>query len=141
MAFMRAMACAALTSATGLIRGMSPRYRRTLPPVASTLSPSHEGREGGDAHLLGQGVHPVVVRADEARPHVDRHAAWEVWVQTRPPTRSRASSTTTDRPAWERRRAAVSPARPAPTTQTSASIVSGLVARGHGRHLLGVEME
>ena len=62
-----------------------------------------------------------------------------VWVQTRPPTRSRASSTTTDCPAWDSRRAAVSPAKPAPTTQTSASIGSG--ARPLAvtmRHLLGV---
>ena len=47
-----------------------------------------------------------------------------VWVHTRPPTRSRASSTTTERPAWLRRRAAVSPASPAPTMQTSALHVS-----------------
>src|SRR5207247_3066 len=42
-------------------------------------------------------------------------------VQMRPPTRSRASRTTTDLPASASRRAAVSPAYPAPTTQTSAS--------------------
>src|SRR5437764_2299109 len=40
--------------------------------------------------------------------------------QVRPPTRSRASSTTTERPAWAIARAAVKPARPAPTTTTSA---------------------
>ena len=34
------MACPALSSAAGLILGTSPRYRRTLPPVANTLSPS-----------------------------------------------------------------------------------------------------
>ena len=45
MAFMREMAWAALSSATGLIRGMSPRYRRTLPPVARTLSPSTNVRK------------------------------------------------------------------------------------------------
>src|SRR4051794_4052946 len=39
----------------------------------------------------------------------------------RPPMRSRASSTTTVRPAWWSRSAAVSPAYPAPITQTSAS--------------------
>ena len=37
------------------------------------------------------------------------------------PTRSRASSTTTSLPAWRRRQAALIPANPAPTTQTSAS--------------------
>jgi hypothetical protein len=47
-----------------------------------------------------------------------------VLVQTRPPTRSRASSTTTERPAWLSRRAAVRPANPAPTIQTSASLVA-----------------
>ena len=47
-----------------------------------------------------------------------------VFVHTRPPTRSRASSTTTERPAWRSRRAAVRPANPAPTTQTSASLVA-----------------
>ncbi len=40
MELIRAMAWPALTSAIGLILGMSPRYRRTFPPVASTLSPS-----------------------------------------------------------------------------------------------------
>src|SRR5258705_13411136 len=45
-------------------------------------------------------------------------------VHTRPPTRSRASSTTTERPACARRHAAVRPAKPAPTTQTSARVVS-----------------
>ena len=40
--------------------------------------------------------------------------------QVRPPTRSRASSTTTERPAAAIARAAVRPARPAPTTTTSA---------------------
>src|SRR5580765_3252826 len=43
-----------------------------------------------------------------------------VWLSVRPPTRSRASRTSTERPAWRIRRAAVSPARPAPTTITSA---------------------
>ena len=43
-----------------------------------------------------------------------------LWLWTRPPTRSRASSTTTDFPAFAISRAAVSPARPAPTTTTSA---------------------
>ena len=63
-----------------------------------------------------------------------------VWVHTRPPTRSRASRTTTDRPAWDSRRAAVSPARPAPTTQTSASIGSGALSLvvTTMRHLLGL---
>src|SRR5947199_9098433 len=44
----------------------------------------------------------------------------------RPPTRSRASRTMTDLPASARRRAAVSPAYPAPTTQTSASTRSAI---------------
>ena len=52
----------------------------------------------------------------------------EVRVHTRPPTRSLASRTTTERPAWDSRRAAVSPASPAPTTQTSASIGTALLA-------------
>src|SRR4051795_2612954 len=42
------------------------------------------------------------------------------WFCTRPPTTPRASSTTTVFPALTRSRAAVSPAKPAPTTQTSA---------------------
>src|SRR5437660_5518349 len=42
-------------------------------------------------------------------------------VRVRPPTRSRASSTSTDRtPCWTSRRAVVRPASPAPTTTTSA---------------------
>src|SRR6185437_14844822 len=40
--------------------------------------------------------------------------------QVRPPTRSRASSTITDRPAAAIARAALRPASPAPTTSTSA---------------------
>src|SRR5438309_4586270 len=47
-------------------------------------------------------------------------------VQIRPPTRSRASRTATVFPPWLSRLAAVSPAYPAPTTQTSASTRSGL---------------
>ena len=42
-------------------------------------------------------------------------------VQVRPPTRSRASSTSTSSPAWPSSRAATSPANPAPMTTTSAS--------------------
>src|SRR3989442_4842187 len=42
------------------------------------------------------------------------------WLSTRPPTRLRASSTITERPALTISRAAVSPARPAPTTITLA---------------------
>src|SRR2546430_1984697 len=41
------------------------------------------------------------------------------WFSTRPPTRVRASSTSTERPAAAIARAAVRPARPAPTTMTS----------------------
>src|SRR5437899_3230881 len=42
------------------------------------------------------------------------------WLSTRPPTRSRASRTITEQPALTIARAAVSPARPAPTTITPA---------------------
>src|SRR4051794_10954330 len=42
------------------------------------------------------------------------------WLSVRPPTRSRASSTSTDFPALATARAALSPARPPPTTMTSA---------------------
>src|SRR4051794_12774543 len=42
------------------------------------------------------------------------------WLSVRPPTRARASSTSTDLPAFATSRAAVSPASPAPTTMTSA---------------------
>jgi len=53
----------------------------------------------------------------------------EVQVHTRPPTRSRASKTATDWPAWDKRRAAVSPANPAPTAQTSGSIARPAMRR------------
>src|SRR4051794_24775282 len=43
-----------------------------------------------------------------------------LWLSVRPPTRSRASSTTTERPALTRLRAAVRPASPPPTIATSA---------------------
>ena len=42
--------------------------------------------------------------------------------QVRPPSRSRASSTTTERPASRRSRAAIRPAKPPPTTTTSGSV-------------------
>ena len=42
--------------------------------------------------------------------------------QVRPPSRSRASSTTTERPASRRSRAAIRPANPPPTTTTSGSV-------------------
>jgi hypothetical protein len=45
MAFKREIARAALNNAMGLMRGMSPRYRRTLPPVARMLSPSTNVRK------------------------------------------------------------------------------------------------
>jgi hypothetical protein len=47
------------------------------------------------------------------------------WLSTRPPTRSRASSTTTERPPATSSRAAVRPASPAPTTTTSAERLAG----------------
>src|SRR3954452_20216706 len=49
------------------------------------------------------------------------------WFQMRPPTRSRASTTSTDLPAWMISRAAVRPAMPAPTTMKSAVMVFGVV--------------
>jgi hypothetical protein len=57
--------------------------------------------------------------------------------QVRPPTRSRASSTITDRPAWAIARAADRPASPPPTTITSAffgnvelvAVLAGSLAR------------
>ena len=52
--------------------------------------------------------------------------------RVRPPTRSRASRTTTSRPAARRARAAASPARPAPTTTTSASRGAGVPSTEHG---------
>ena len=52
------------------------------------------------------------------------------WFSTRPPTRSRASSTTTEAPAALSARAAARPASPAPTTTTSASRVSGSATNG-----------
>jgi hypothetical protein len=47
---------------------------------------------------------------------------WRSWFHTRPPTRSSASRTSADLPAFARARAAVSPAIPAPTTITSARL-------------------
>ncbi len=60
-------------------------------------------------------------------------------VSMRPPMRARASSTITDSPACTSRRAASSPATPAPTTTTSASslpfmfVFRSLGSSGHGR--------
>src|SRR5689334_9137149 len=42
------------------------------------------------------------------------------WLSVRPPTRSRASTSRTDLPAFAMSRAAAMPAKPAPTTTTSA---------------------
>src|SRR4051812_48716089 len=55
------------------------------------------------------------------------------WLRVRPPTLSRASRTIAVRPASWTWRAAVSPARPAPTTITSAS--SSAMTGGAGRAL------
>src|SRR6185503_7326303 len=65
-------------------------------------------------------------------------------VQTRPPRRSRASSTITLRPAWESSRAAESPAAPAPITTASTfaplPVTTLVPPRGHhsSRMLVGV---
>src|SRR6266511_932531 len=56
-------------------------------------------------------------------------------VSVRPPTRSRASSTTASAPAATRSRAATSPASPAPTTTTSVAAVTDLSSPGGGRDL------
>src|SRR4249919_707650 len=52
---------------------------------------------------------------------------------TRPPTRSRASRTTTVRPAATSARAALSPASPAPTTTTSTVTRSAMPANYRAR--------
>ena len=55
---------------------------RDVAAVAADLAPRgehvvalHVGRERAHPHLLGQGVHALVVRADETPTHVDRHTA------------------------------------------------------------------
>ena len=50
------------------------------------------------------------------------------WLRARPPTRSRASRTITERPAWTSLKAAVRPAKPAPTTTTSALRLEAVAA-------------
>ncbi len=127
MELIRAIAWPALTSAIGLILGMSPRYRRTFPPVASTLSPSTKVLNVLTPVSFASACRRSWFGPMKQPPMSTGTPPSVVWVQTRPPTRSRASSTTTDCPAWDRRRAAVNPARPAPTTQTSASkVLSGM---------------
>lgn len=70
------------------------------------------------AEALEEGAQGAVVAVDELAPrlHPDALGEGARRVRTRPPRRSRASSTTTSHPASRRSRAAVSPARPAPTT-------------------------
>jgi hypothetical protein len=80
-----------------------------------------EGREGRDPELGGQRREPVLRRPDPLAARLDDLAGTISWLSVRPPTRSRASSTTTRFSARVRSRAATSPARPAPTTITSTS--------------------
>ena len=68
--------------------------------------------------LAGQRLDRVLTGPDPTPSKVDGTVA-DVDVVDAPPTRSRASSTTTSRPAVTRVRAALRPARPAPTTTTS----------------------
>src|SRR5512132_1217728 len=60
------------------------------------------------------------------------------WLRVRPPTRSRASRTWMSRPAPASSRAAVRPARPAPTTRTSQSCIAvSIAARAIGEWCRG----
>ncbi len=63
----------------------------------------------------------VLGRADEGAAGLDGRAAGVVrwWLSTRPPTRLRASTSSTDGPRGATSRAATRPERPAPTTTTS----------------------
>ena len=94
-----------------------------LPASGQHVVAVDEGLERGDADLLGQRVHALMMRADEAAPHVDRDSVAAGLSSNAAADAVRASRTTTERPAWLRRRAAVRPASPAPTMQTSASVV------------------
>ena len=77
------------------------------------------GGEGGDAATRGQCAEAVLGRAEPLAAVVDHGAGPRATsVSTRPPTRSRASTTTTSSPAATRPRAACSPAYPAPATTT-----------------------
>ena len=70
--------------------------------------------------LVGQRLDVVLGRADELGTTVEVQVAAEgVTFTTRPPGRSRASTTTTLRPAWVSWRAAARPERPAPTMTQS----------------------
>ncbi len=93
------------------------RELRDRAPVAAMPAPVHDdvvalvvGREQLLPEVLAQRDHAVLGRAEVV-----------AMFTTRPPTRSRASTTTTERPAASRSRAATSPARPAPTTTMSTS--------------------
>jgi hypothetical protein len=95
-----------------------------LPHDAREGLPRLVGGERLDPELPGERVHPVLGGPDPLPPDLDTFPSPMSWLRTRPPTLSRASRTTTERPAATRSRAASSPANPAPTMQTSASRVS-----------------
>ena len=79
------------------------------------------GRVVADAELGRERVEAILGRPDPLAADLDDRAVLERWLSVRPPTRSCASRTTTERPARLSSRAAVSPASPAPTIATSAS--------------------
>ena len=75
----------------------------------------------------------VLSRPDPCAAAVDPRPVGATSVKVRPPTRSRASSSATDCPACFNRNAAVRPAKPAPTTQTSTSAMTGWSTGGRLR--------
>ena len=109
------------TSRWGAIDGMSPVYVERRSPVNRTLRP---------AWWVGNVSIPrsatsFAIRSCVGPIHCPPRSRWSPSESTeyvRPPTRSRASRTTAFTPAADSRRAAVSPASPAPTTHTSARL-------------------
>jgi len=95
------------------------------------LGPVVVGRERGHAKLARQRQDPVLGRPGPLASHLDDLAVADR-VADDPP----AARTITDRPASARARAAVRPARPAPTTMTSTVVIicrllsSGRIATG-----------
>ena len=108
--------------ANGDNRGISPEYVDRRPPNSITFAPachvSNVAHPNSAANRATRTCPPPI-----HCPPRSNACPSTTGLNVRPPTRSRASSTTTRRPAAATRRAATNPDNPAPTTITSVSLM------------------
>src|SRR5262249_39692027 len=130
----------------GLRSGMVPAYVETTPFASRIFLPFDQvGKVVSESSRASASMRrcPGPIHC----PPRSTHCPPPSFLQVRPPTRSRASRTTTLAPRRVSSRAAVRPARPAPTTTTSADRSTSAALRGRleeegrprlgGAHVLG----